>query len=222
MGGGHEKSLIGSGYEIAAITAGQILDGADAYVEEYARIKDHKKGKYGQSGSDEKYYIYEQANDDITNLFTTILDNVSTSVVALASGLGGLDAETAAMDYTFDIGKIELKGLDSDEINEMLSTMISTQADIYVGAILGGISAADAYLRDNPNINTKLTFLIRQLQPSENGVAIEIYVFSKIHAWVDYESVQSDIFDHLFAVIPEFGLRLYQYPSGGDFILKKK
>jgi miniconductance mechanosensitive channel len=80
----------------------------------------------------------------------------------------------------------------------------------------------EAYLRDNPNINTKLTFLIRQLQPTENGVAIEIYVFSKIKAWVEYESVQSNIFDHLFAIIPEFGLRLYQYPSGGDFVLKKK
>jgi len=80
----------------------------------------------------------------------------------------------------------------------------------------------EAYLKDNPNINTNLTFLIRQLQPTETGVAIEIYVFSKIKAWVEYESVQSDIFDHLFAVIPEFGLRLYQYPSGGDLILKKK
>ena len=80
----------------------------------------------------------------------------------------------------------------------------------------------EAYLKDNPNINTNLTFLIRQLQPTETGVAIEIYVFSKIKAWVEYESVQSDIFDHLFAIIPEFGLRLYQYPSGGDFVMKKK
>ncbi len=73
------------------------------------------------------------------------------------------------------------------------------------------------YLRHKPEINIDMTFLVRQLQPTENGIPIEIYVFSKIQTWAEYEDVQSDIFDHILAVIPEFGLKVFQSPSGGDF-----
>jgi miniconductance mechanosensitive channel len=61
-----------------------------------------------------------------------------------------------------------------------------------------------------------MTFLIRQLQPGDRGLPIEIYVFSKSTAWAEYENLQADIFDHVFAVIPEFGLRVFQAPSGND------
>jgi miniconductance mechanosensitive channel len=61
-----------------------------------------------------------------------------------------------------------------------------------------------------------MTFLIRQLQPSEKGLPIEIYVFSRIQEWAKYEDLQSDIFDHVLAVIPEFDLRVYQNPTGDD------
>jgi miniconductance mechanosensitive channel len=79
------------------------------------------------------------------------------------------------------------------------------------------------YLRHKPEINTKMTFLIRQLQPGETGLPIEIYVFSKVQEWAAYENIQSDIFDHILAVIPEFGLKVFQNPSGSDFqnLLKK-
>jgi len=62
-----------------------------------------------------------------------------------------------------------------------------------------------------------MTMLVRHLQPSENGIPIQIYVFSKIQEWAAYEDIQSDIFDHLLSVIPEFGLRVFQSPSGKDF-----
>ena len=75
----------------------------------------------------------------------------------------------------------------------------------------------NAYLHNHPAIHEGLTFLIRQLQPSEKGLPIEIYVFSKIQEWSKYEDLQSDIFDHILAVIPEFDLRVYQSPSGDDF-----
>jgi miniconductance mechanosensitive channel len=61
-----------------------------------------------------------------------------------------------------------------------------------------------------------MTFIVRQLQPSDKGLPIEIYVFSKEIAWVNYENLQSDIFDHIFAVVPEFGLKVFQVPSGND------
>jgi miniconductance mechanosensitive channel len=74
----------------------------------------------------------------------------------------------------------------------------------------------EEYLRNNPNINKEMTFLVRQLQPSETGIPIEIYVFSKNKELSIYESIQSDIFDHILAVIPEFDLRVFQNPSGHD------
>jgi len=74
----------------------------------------------------------------------------------------------------------------------------------------------NAYLHHHPAINDGMTFLIRQLHPSEKGIPIEIYVFSKIQEWAKYEDLQSDIFDHVLAVIHEFDLRVYQNPTGDD------
>jgi miniconductance mechanosensitive channel len=74
-----------------------------------------------------------------------------------------------------------------------------------------------AYLRHHPMINQDMTFLVRQLQPSQYGLPIEIYVFSKDKVWANYEAIQADIFDHILAVVPEFDLRAYQNPTGADF-----
>ncbi len=73
-----------------------------------------------------------------------------------------------------------------------------------------------AYLRNHKKIRQDMTFLVRQLEPGPDGAKLEIYVFSADTAWVAYEGIQSDIFDHLYAVAPEFGLRLAQRPLGGD------
>jgi miniconductance mechanosensitive channel len=74
-----------------------------------------------------------------------------------------------------------------------------------------------AYLTNHPMINKEMTLLIRQLAPNEHGLPIEIYVFSKDQEWVNFEGIQSDIFDHILAVVPEFDLRVFQDPSGMDF-----
>ena len=73
-----------------------------------------------------------------------------------------------------------------------------------------------AYLKSHPQISESMTFLVRQLASGPEGVPIEIYVFSKEQRWVHYEGIMGDIFDHLLAVLPEFGLRVYQKPSGAD------
>jgi miniconductance mechanosensitive channel len=75
-----------------------------------------------------------------------------------------------------------------------------------------------AYLRANSNINFDMTFLVRQLPSTEKGLPLEIYVFSKNQEWAAYEAIQADIFDHLFAIIPEFELRIFQNPSGNDLL----
>ena len=73
-----------------------------------------------------------------------------------------------------------------------------------------------AYLRNHPEIHDDMTFIVRQLEPTPQGVPIQIYVFVKDVRWANYEAIQSDIFDHILAVIPEFGLRAFQQPSGND------
>jgi len=72
----------------------------------------------------------------------------------------------------------------------------------------------EAYLRQNPLIHKNMTLLVRQLAPTENGLPIEIYAFCTDTRWAFYESHMADIFDHIFGVLPEFGLRSFQRPSG--------
>ncbi len=74
-----------------------------------------------------------------------------------------------------------------------------------------------AYLKNNPTVSREMTFLVRQLAPTDRGLPIEIYVFSKDKAWANYEAIQADIFDHLLAAVPEFDLRIFQSPSSYDF-----
>lgn len=74
----------------------------------------------------------------------------------------------------------------------------------------------ESYLRNHPMISNDLTLMVRQLEPTPQGVPIQIYCFSLDKVWVNYEGIQSDIYDHFMAVVPEFDLRLFQRPSGAD------
>lgn len=71
------------------------------------------------------------------------------------------------------------------------------------------------YLRSLQTIRQDLTFLVRQLEPGPTGIPLEIYVFTATTEWVQYETIQADIFDHLFASVHEFELRIFQYPATG-------
>lgn len=72
------------------------------------------------------------------------------------------------------------------------------------------------YLKSLPTVNHELICMVRQLQPTETGIPLELYFFSAIKDWVPYEEIQADVFDHVLAIIPEFGLRVFQNPSGED------
>jgi miniconductance mechanosensitive channel len=74
-----------------------------------------------------------------------------------------------------------------------------------------------SYLRNHPMINQEMTFLVRQLALAEHGLPIEIYVFCKDKVWAHYEAIQSDIFDHILSIVPEFDLKVFQNPAGSDF-----
>lgn len=73
------------------------------------------------------------------------------------------------------------------------------------------------YLQGNPNVNQNMTCMVRQLEPTEKGVALEIYCFSKNKAWVQYEAIQGDIFDHILAAVKHFDVEVFENPAGSDF-----
>lgn len=72
------------------------------------------------------------------------------------------------------------------------------------------------YLKSNPDVNKDLTCMARQLQPTEKGIPMELYFFAATTVWIPYEGIQSDVFDHILAVLPEFGLQVFQEVSGSD------
>jgi miniconductance mechanosensitive channel len=75
----------------------------------------------------------------------------------------------------------------------------------------------EAYLKNRPDVRKDLTVMVRQLDPGPTGLPLEIYVFTNTTVWEQYEAIQASIFDHLLAVVPEFGLRVFQQPTGRDF-----
>ena len=75
----------------------------------------------------------------------------------------------------------------------------------------------EKYLRNHPRVHKDMTIMVRQLQPTAQGLPLELYFFSDGTAWIPYEQLQSEIFEHLFAMLPTFGLRIFQSPMGIDF-----
>lgn len=69
---------------------------------------------------------------------------------------------------------------------------------------------AEYYLKNNPNIARKKTLMVRQLPPTHKGLPIQIYCFADTIIWTEYEAIKADVFDHLFAAVPYFGLQIYE------------
>ncbi len=72
------------------------------------------------------------------------------------------------------------------------------------------------YLKSNPDVNKDLTCMVRQLQPTEKGIPMELYFFAATTVWIPYEGIQADVFDHILAILPKFGLQVFQEVSGSD------
>ena len=115
----------------------------------------------------------------------------------------------------------------SEYIDRKLSNLREHNESINKESIINGRALTNvgtyrayikAYLRNNKDIHKDMTFLVRQLSPTSNGLPIQIYVFSKNTNWIDYEEIQSDIFDHLISALDQFDLKIYQQPSGNDLL----
>ena len=74
----------------------------------------------------------------------------------------------------------------------------------------------DHYLRHHPKVNPEMTLLVRQLQPSAQGLPVELYFFSADTGWINYENIQAEVFEHVLAVLHTFGLKVFQAPAGTD------
>ena len=109
-----------------------------------------------------------------------------------------------------------------DEVNVHNQTANTDLSELVNGRRLTNIGTFRAYimayLKSHPQIRQDRTFLIRQLAPGDNGLPIEIYIFTDTTVWAEYEAIQADIFDHLLAVIPEFGLAPFQNSTGKESI----
>jgi miniconductance mechanosensitive channel len=92
--------------------------------------------------------------------------------------------------------------------------MINTRQLTNIGTFRAYISA---YLKQHPKVHHEMTCMVRQLQATEVGLPLELYFFSSDQDWVNYEAIQADIFDHLYAAAPLFHLRVFQHPSGYDW-----
>ena len=112
-------------------------------------------------------------------------------------------------------GKVEELNLHNKKIG------IDTESSAMNGRRLTNIGTfryyIKQYLMHNNKISKNLTFIVRQLQPTEKGLPLQVYVFTNDTNWVNYEGIQADIFDHLLTAVPEFGLSVYQDPTGLDF-----
>ena len=101
--------------------------------------------------------------------------------------------------------------------NEALEHEVSETVNMRRLTNIGTFRAyAESYLQNHPRIHKGMTLMVRQLGADAHGLPLEVYCFTNTTVWAEYESIQADIFDHLLAIIPEFGLRIYQQPAGSD------
>ncbi len=135
------------------------------------------------------------------------------------SSIGFLDDEVLDRFSGYRFLEDYLKGKREEikQYNQNLGKAINLRVDGRNLTNIGTFRAyCTAYLKNHPRVKQDLTMMVRQTDPTPQGLPLQIYCFTKTTAWVEYEGIQSDIFDHLLAVLPEFNLRAYQQPSGLD------
>lgn len=106
------------------------------------------------------------------------------------------------------------ESLDSSVVQEGALTKINMRQLTNIGTFRAYI---EMYLNQNNHICNDLTCMVRQLPATASGLPLEIYCFANTTDWIAYESIQADIFDHLFAIAPHFDIRIFQHPSGFDW-----
>ena len=113
---------------------------------------------------------------------------------------------------------LQAKQTEINEQNQKLSSDLTVNANGRKLTNVGTFRAyLEYYLQNHPMVSQEMTLIVRQLPADENGLPIELYLFCTDIRWAAYESIQADLFDHIYAVLPEFNLRAFQSPSGYDW-----
>jgi miniconductance mechanosensitive channel len=111
------------------------------------------------------------------------------------------------------------KQIEVEQANRNLGELASEPANRRRLTNIGTFRAYGlAYLRHHPEIRQDMSMMVRMMEPQSEGIPIEVYCFTAVTAWAQYERIQGDVFDHLLSILPEMGLRLYQAPSGSDMV----
>ncbi len=129
--------------------------------------------------------------------------------------------ETTDLDRLASLAMLEeylkRKREELDDWNVRLGARAKVPANTRRATNIGTFRAyVDAYLRNHSRVHKGMTIMVRQLASGPEGLPLEIYCFADTIAWMEYEGIQADIFDHLLALLPEFGLSVFQNPSGAD------
>jgi len=112
---------------------------------------------------------------------------------------------------------LQAKTQDIAQANQTMGELASVPANRRRLTNIGTFRAYGlAFLKQNSEVRQDMAMMVRMMEPSSDGIPVEVYCFTAVTAWVEYERIQGDIFDHLLAILPELGLRLYQQPSGAD------
>jgi miniconductance mechanosensitive channel len=144
-----------------------------------------------------------------------------------ASSIRFISAQDASCYKRFSLLEDYLVGK-QDELLKYNQALVGVTADEPDGAVntrrltnIGTFRAyALRYLKEHPKIRKDMTLLVRQLAP-DDGIPIQLYCFTNTVKWTEYEDIQADIFDHLLAIMPEFGLQLFQRPAGTEFSIRQ-
>jgi miniconductance mechanosensitive channel len=111
------------------------------------------------------------------------------------------------------------KQIEVEQANRNLGDLASEPANLRRLTNIGTFRAYGlAYLQHHPEIRQDMSMMVRMMEPQSEGIPIEVYCFTAVTAWAQYERIQGDVFDHLLSILPEMGLRLYQAPSGSDMV----
>jgi miniconductance mechanosensitive channel len=130
------------------------------------------------------------------------------------------DEETARlMSFRLIHDYLSEKQIEVEQANRNLGELASEPANRRRLTNIGTFRAYGlAYLRHHPEIRQDMSMMVRMMEPQSEGIPIEVYCFTAVTAWAQYERIQGDVFDHLLSILPEMGLRLYQAPSGSDMM----
>ena len=165
------------------------------------------------------YKLFSESYRNYRQMFESGGRRIKRSLRIDASSVKFLDQEDAEQLQRFALlhDYLEAKTSDIAQSNRNLGDLAVVPGNRRRLTNIGTFRAyALAYLRQHAEVRQDMTSMVRMMEPKSDGIPIEVYCFAAMTAWVEYERIQGDIFDHLLAILPELELRLYQQPSGAD------